>query len=52
MYDALFRSLRAELMTSPAMTGDPSDEEIRSAIEDHRYEKFRADWAETWESGT
>ena len=27
-------------------------EEIRSAIEDHRYEKFRADWAETWESGT
>lgn len=32
MYDALFRSLRAELMTSPAMTGDPSDEEIRSAI--------------------
>lgn len=32
MYDELFRSLRAELMTSPKLTVDPSDEEIRSAI--------------------
>ena len=32
MYDELFRSLRAELMTSPELAGDPSDEEIRSAI--------------------
>ena len=26
-------------------------EEIRSAIEEHRYEQFRADWIETYESG-
>ena len=26
-------------------------EEIRGAIEEHRYEKFRADWVETWEAG-
>lgn len=26
-------------------------EEIRSAIEEHRYEKFRSDWVETYESG-
>ena len=26
-------------------------EEIRTAIEEHRYEQFRADWIETYESG-
>ena len=26
-------------------------EEIRGAIEEHRYEKFRADWTETFEAG-
>ena len=32
LYDELYRSLRAALLASPELAGDPSDEAIRSAI--------------------